>query len=97
MTVEVSGDRIVLKGRCGVEEAEPLLAALAERSDRVVILEAERLHTALWQILLALKPKLEGRPKDAFVLQHILPLVIDSGALPATSEGASTGRRTMEQ
>ena len=47
MTIEVNGDRIVLKGRCGVEEAEPLLAALAERPDRLVVSEAERLHTAL--------------------------------------------------
>jgi hypothetical protein len=85
MTVEVSDDRIVLKGRCGVEEAEPLLAALAEAPDRLVVLEAERLHTALWQVLMALKPRLQGQPKDTFVLQYVLPLVIDKNPAEAAA------------
>jgi hypothetical protein len=93
MTIEVNGDRIVLKGRCGVEEAEPLLAALAERPDRLVVLEAERLHTALWQILIALKPRLEGTSADAFVVQHILPLVLDTKMPHAAPKTASTHRR----
>lgn len=78
MTVEVTPDRVVLRGRCGVEEAESLLAALIEVPERVVALEAERVHTALWQVLIALKPSIEGRPKDAFVMQHIMPLVLES-------------------
>lgn len=78
MTIEVMPDRIVLKGRCGVEEAEPMLAALLESPGRVVVLEAERLHTALWQVLIALRPRVQGLPKDTFVMRHIMPLVLES-------------------
>ncbi len=76
MTVEITFDKVILKGRCGVEEAEPMLAALIEAPSRTVVLEAERLHTALWQVLIALKPKLEGLPPDPFVVRHIMPLVL---------------------
>jgi len=78
MSVEVTADRIILQGRCGVEEAEPLLEALRQRSDRVVVIEAERLHTALWQVLMALRPVIEGRTSEPFVIQHLLPEVLDN-------------------
>jgi len=83
MSVSTSPERIVLHGRCGVEEAEPLLAALTEAPGRPVVIEAERLHTALWQILIALRPVVVGTPKDTFVMQHIMPLLLST---PDTKE-----------
>lgn len=78
MSVKVEGKRIVLAERCGVEEAETLLAALLEDRERTVVITAEAVHTALWQVLIALGPRIEGRPADEFVLRHVLP------AMPGT-------------
>ncbi|WP_421695979.1 hypothetical protein [Aestuariivirga sp.] len=75
MTVLVQELRIILSDDCGVEEAETLLTALLEEPGRVVQMEAGKLHTALWQVLLAVRPQIQGRTGDAFADLHILPLI----------------------
>lgn len=82
MTLLIVENEIILSGRCGVEEAEPLLAALNEAPSRTVVLEADRLHTALWQVLLAFKPAIKGQPKDTFVIRHVMSLVLDNPTSP---------------
>ena len=73
MTVKSKEGRIVLEGRCRVEDAESLLGALQRFPDSVVdVAAAESLHTAVVQILLAVKPRLEGTAKHPFLAQFVL-------------------------
>lgn len=97
MSIEVTTDRIFIRGRCGVEEAEPLLEALTEAPGRIVVLEADRLHTALWQVLIARKPVIEGQPKDAFVIQHLIPLVLEKTAEARLATSASDAQSALAQ
>ena len=78
MTIIVTAQQIVLRDRCGVEEAEVLLAAIMEAPGRPVAIEADRVHTALWQVLIAFKPPIAGQPDDAFVMRYVMPLVLES-------------------
>lgn len=90
MTVKSEGLEITLTGNCEVGEAEILLSALLESPQSRVVLAAERIHTALWQILIAMRPHVEGRPPDGFSGTHILPLIIGGdGAMRTVPE--STG------
>lgn len=96
MTIDISADRIVLKGRCGVEEAEPLLTALLDDPARSVAIEAEKVHTALWQVLLATRPQIEGVFGDTFVARHILSMLRDQPKTPtdhATTPGSGPLQR----
>jgi hypothetical protein len=73
MTVVVADDAIHLEGRCRVEDAEQLLVAIQENPHLPVDVEkAERLHMAVAQILLALKPSLRGIVADPFLARYIL-------------------------
>lgn len=61
MTMTVGRNVATLSGRCGAEDAEPLLLALQDDPLLVVDLStATRLHTAVVQILVALKPAVRG-------------------------------------
>ncbi|RDJ20854.1 hypothetical protein DWF00_28335 [Bosea caraganae] len=75
MTITVTDHEIRLTGRCGVDEAEALLAALSESPQNRVVLAAERIHTALWQVLVALRPSVLGEAPDRFSAEYILPLI----------------------
>ncbi|WP_262271162.1 MULTISPECIES: hypothetical protein [Microvirga] len=76
MSVRLAGDAIVLEGPCRVEDAEPLLRWLQEKPGRVVDLtDAEHLHTAVFQVLLALRPTIRGEGKDTFVRDWMVPLL----------------------
>ena len=75
MTVTVEGHEIRLTGRCGVDEAETLFAALSVSPQSQVILAAERIHTALWQVLIALRSNVAGDAPDRFSAEYILPLI----------------------
>jgi hypothetical protein len=94
MTVTVLEERIVLGGSCGVEEAETLLAALLDNPSRTVAIEADRLHTALWQVLMAIKPQIDAQPEDAFVSGYLLPLVLDAEARPTSPDTRKMKNRT---
>ncbi|MBP0445363.1 hypothetical protein J8J14_11285 [Roseomonas sp. SSH11] len=76
MSVRLDGAVIRLEGECRVEDAEPLLSLLQEEAGRVVDLSAAgRLHAAVVQVLLALRPPLSGEPADSFAARWITPLL----------------------
>ena len=68
MTVRAQDGQIILEGRCRVEDAETLLAALQEQPHALVQLDtAETIHSAVIQVLLAAKPRLKGLVKHRFL------------------------------
>lgn len=82
MTVRLGPDAIHLEGRCLVEDAEALILAMEGNPDLVVdIAAAQRLHMAVVQVLMALKPELRGPPSDPFLAQHVFERLISSDKL----------------
>ena len=78
MSVRLDGNIIVLEGQCRVEDAEPLLRWLQADPGRIIDLaDAEHLHTAVFQVLMALKPGLRGTARDAFLRDWITPALSD--------------------
>src|SRR5206468_181483 len=75
VSVRLAADNVVhLEGRCPVDDADTLLQLLAADPARVVDWRAcETLHTALVQILLAVRPVLHGPCRDPFLQQWIAP------------------------
>jgi hypothetical protein len=69
MTVRLTNEgAIMLVGECPVEDAETLLEHLqARRAGPVDWSGCTRLHTAVWQVLMAAKPKLVGECGDEFL------------------------------
>ena len=68
MTVKSTDGRIFLEGRCRVEDAESLLAELQQHPNSVVQLDAaETIHSAIIQVLLAAKPRIEGISNHSFL------------------------------
>ena len=89
MSVRLTGDTILLEGDCRVEDAEPLLRWLQEDRGRVVDrTDAGHLHTAVFQILLALRPSVRGEGKDTFVRTWMVPIL----SAAQTSGAGSTER-----
>jgi hypothetical protein len=76
MSARLDGNIILLEGQCRVEDAEPLLGWLQADSSRVVDLtDAEHLHAAVFQILMALRPPIREGEKDAFVQDWLIPVL----------------------
>jgi hypothetical protein len=76
MSARLDGNIILLEGQCRVEDAEPLLGWLQADSSRVVDLtDAEHLHAAVFQILMALRPPIREGEKDAFVQDWLIPIL----------------------
>jgi len=76
MSVRVDGEVIHLIGRCLAEDAETLLVALQDVPGRIVDLEgAQRLHLAVAQILLTVRPTVRGVPGNAFLARHFVNLL----------------------
>jgi hypothetical protein len=76
MSARLDGNIILLEGQCRVEDAEPLLGWLQADSSRVVDLtDAEHLHAAIFQILMALRPPIREGEKDAFVQDWLIPIL----------------------
>ena len=74
MSVTLDGAVIRLAGDCHVEDAEPLAALLEGHGERTVDLaSARRLHSAVVQALLVLRPRVEGEPAEPFLADHLLP------------------------
>jgi hypothetical protein len=68
MTVKSHDGQINLEGRCRVEDAEALLAALLQTRDAVVHLDkAETIHSAVVQVLLAARPRIAGVAQHEFL------------------------------
>ena len=76
MSVRVEARTILVEGTASVGDAEPILAALLEEPARAVDLsKATRLHSAVVQLLLALRPTTVGQPADRFYESHIASLL----------------------
>ena len=76
MTVLLDHRTIRLEGNCHVEDAEPLLNLLQEGMDRAVDVSAVgTIHTAVLQVLMALRPQVVGSNGDAFFESWITPLL----------------------
>ena len=73
MTIQIDTGVATLSGRCGADDAEPLLLALQDDPDLVVDLAtATRLHTAIVQILVAAKPTVRGLEAHPVLQEFIL-------------------------
>lgn len=72
MSVAVDGAAVRLSGRCSAEQAEPLLAALAQGVEQVDLTGCEQLHASLLQLLMAANVTVTGEPSD-FIRQWVLP------------------------
>jgi anti-anti-sigma regulatory factor len=82
MSVRRDGNVIVLEGACRVEDAEPLLAWLqADRGLIVDLTGAEQLHTAVLQVLMAMRPTLKGTARDAFIREWLTPAFSEADPL----------------
>lgn len=80
MSVRLDDNIIVLEGACRVEDAEPLLTWLQADGSRIVDLtEAEQLHAAVLQVLMALRPGLRGRGRDIFLQRWVVPALTGQG------------------
>ena len=74
MSVVLRDGSILLAGDCGVEEAEALVGLIqGNPGARVDVGQAGAVHTALWQVLLALRPEVTGEPGDPFIRRWIAP------------------------
>lgn len=76
MGVRLDHDIIRLEGRCQAADAEPLFGWLQAQEGRIVDLAAaEYLHTAVIQVLIALRPALGGACEDPFLRDWIIPIL----------------------
>ena len=82
MSVRLDGNVIILEGQCRVEDAEPLLGWLqADRGRTVDLTDAEHLHAAVLQVLMALQPAVRGTARDDFLRDWITPALIGKSLL----------------
>ncbi|MBM6579569.1 hypothetical protein ILT44_05190 [Microvirga sp. BT689] len=82
MSARLDGNIIVLEGACRVEDAEPLLGWLqADRSLIVDLTDAEHLHTAVLQLLMAMRPALKGPARDDFIREWLTPALLEADPL----------------
>lgn len=80
MPIAFEGDRARLSGVCGVDVAEPLLAWLSEQAHpRVDLSACQHLHAAVLQVLLVARPAVAAEPADAFLREHVVPLLRGAG------------------
>jgi hypothetical protein len=83
MTVRLAGEVIILEGDCPVEEAEPLLELLSANPGAAVDWSAcGQLHTSLVQVLLAIRPPVNGDPENPFLRHWIAALMRNFSSAP---------------
>lgn len=76
MPIRYEASTAFFEGACAPEEALELIEWLRERKRPKVNLKAcEHLHTAILQVLLALRPPLSERPDDPFLAAWVAPLL----------------------
>ncbi len=80
MSVRTHDGLILLEGRSSAEDAETLLLALQEHPGATVdVAGVRKLHMAVLQILLALRPPVQGTPTAPFLSRNIFgPLISNS-------------------
>jgi hypothetical protein len=78
MSVSIGRDRIVLAGHASVEDAEPLLVALADHPEHGIDVSGlTRAHLAVVQLLHASRRPLLGRPGDPFLRDMVLAGLVE--------------------
>ncbi|WP_343611793.1 hypothetical protein [Novosphingobium sp.] len=84
MSVRVEGGVIYLAGRCPAEDAEDLLRALEEDAQATIDISGlQRLHMALMQVLLAVRPVIRGQATAGPLSREIfLRLISDNDTTP---------------
>ena len=93
MSVRLDGNIVFLEGACRVEDAEALFGLLQAGRERAVNLtDAEHLHAAVLQILMALRPAIQGTAGDAFLRDWIAPTLIGATSVEPGPQG---GRRVV--
>jgi len=66
----------ILDGICAVEEAEQLLEWLGQHpKGKVNLKQCEHLHSAIAQVLMAVKPPLTAAPADPEMATWLLPAI----------------------
>lgn len=76
MPIALTDDRAVLSETCVIEEADSLLAWIKEHPGGVVDMErCNHMHAAILQVLLAARPTFGSPPEDAFLKEHVWPLL----------------------
>jgi hypothetical protein len=77
MSVTLAADGvIVLEGVCLIEDAEVLLRRLSDSPGAPVDWSGcEQAHTAVIQVLMAAAPRMVGSPTEAFLREHVAPLI----------------------
>ena len=79
MPIAFTDNAAILTESVIIEEAETLLAWLKEHPEGTVNLnKCTHLHTAVFQVLMALRPPLTGPPVDPFLKTNIWPLLQQS-------------------
>lgn len=72
MTVRSEQGILFLEGRCLVEDAEELLRALRDEPlAQIDLTGVQRMHLAVAQVVLALRPSPRGTPANAFLAAHV--------------------------
>lgn len=81
MTVRISaGGCIELVGTCPSADADPLLQLLLSDPEATVDWRnCQDAHTAVIQVLMAVKPKLLGPPADARLRDWVAPAIAGAG------------------
>lgn len=88
MSVRLDGNVIILEGPCRVEDAEPLLGWLqADRGRMVDLTGAEHLHAAVLQVLMALRPAIQGTAGDAFLRDWVTPAFVGKNPVESDPRG----------
>ncbi|WP_119679340.1 hypothetical protein [Indioceanicola profundi] len=78
MTVRWENEVIYLEESCAVEEAETLLELLLTNPGAPVDWSGCRhIHTSLLQVLMAVRPPVQGVPRDAFLEHWIGPALAE--------------------
>jgi hypothetical protein len=83
MSIRVTLDAIYLEGRCMVEDAETLLVALQQNPELPVDIGGlQRLHMAVAQVMLSIRPPMRGEASDIFLSRHVLGRRFDGDKAP---------------
>jgi hypothetical protein len=84
MTVRMAdGGRIVLEGDCGAEDAETLVRLLQEtQGSTVEWTSCRRLHTAVFQVLMATGLRIAGPCGDSWIEKCVTEGIDRPGASP---------------
>lgn len=85
MSVQLTAQGTIrLEGTCPIDDAEPLLRLLLSHRKAAIDWRAcEQAHSAVVQVLLALRPPILGPSASAFLQHHVAPLL--AGGPPANA------------